>query len=65
VYNLVIERGNIKVHRSVRLRMLAQGTDGNGKLYLPKIRRMVDGRVRRLTREEWLEEESQLFQWVD
>jgi hypothetical protein len=65
VYNLVIKRGKIKVHRSVRLRMLAQGTDGNGKLYLPKIRRMVDGRVRRLTREEWLEEEPQLFQWVD
>jgi hypothetical protein len=64
VYGMVMDRG-MKVHRSVRLRMLAQGTDGNGKLYLPKIRCTVDRIPRRLTREEWLEEEPRFFEWVD
>ena len=64
MYDLVLKRG-MRVHRSVKIRMLAQGTDGHGKLYVPKIRFMINGRPRRLTREEWLEEEPRFFEWVD
>ncbi|KAF9644019.1 hypothetical protein BDM02DRAFT_3122619 [Thelephora ganbajun] len=64
VYRRVMERG-IKVHRSVRTRMLARGKEGKNKPYLPKIRCMIDGEARRLTREEWLAEEPSYFEWVD
>ena len=64
VYHLVIQRG-MKVHRSVKTRMLAQGANGEKKPYLPKIRLMVNGELRRLTREEWLADKSDHFEWVD
>lgn len=64
VYKEVMESG-IKVHRSVRTRMLAFPMDGSNKLYLPKIRFTVDGEPRRLTREEWLADEPEYFEWVD
>jgi len=64
VYGLVMRRG-MKVHRSVKTRMLAQTRQGNGKPYVPKIRCMVNGTPRRLTREEWLAETPRYFEWVD
>ncbi|KAF9786823.1 hypothetical protein BJ322DRAFT_1052259 [Thelephora terrestris] len=64
VYGLVMRRG-MKVHRSVKTRMLAQTTQGNGEPYVPKIRCMVNGKPRRLTREEWLAEPPRYFEWVD
>ena len=64
VYHLVMER-RMKVHRSVKARMLARGRDGDGKQYLPKIRITVNGKPKRLTREEWLAEPPAHFDWVD
>jgi len=63
-YNLVIRRG-MKVHRSVKLRMLAQGRKGEGKPYVPRVRFFIDGQIRRLTREEWLADQPKHFEWVD
>jgi len=64
VYRQVMRRG-VKVHRSVRTRMMADGVGGEKKPYLPKIRCFIGGKVRRLTREEWLAEEPEHFEWVD
>ena len=70
VYPRVMDRG-MKVHRSVRIRMLAQGMEGKkgkGKQYRPKIRCRVhkgDAEARRPTREEWLAENPGFFNWVD
>lgn len=64
VYHRVMERG-MKVHRSVKTRMLARGVEGNGRPYVPKVRCVIDGEARRLTRDEWLAEQPQFFEWVD
>ncbi|KAF9651414.1 hypothetical protein BDM02DRAFT_3091324 [Thelephora ganbajun] len=64
VHHQVIERG-MKVHRSVRTRMLAFPMDGGNRLYLPKIRFKVDGELRCLTREEWLADNPEYFVWAD
>ena len=45
--------------------MLAQDIKGNGEPYLPKLRLVVDGELRRLKREEWLAKGSQYVKWVD
>ena len=52
-----------KVHRSVKTRMLAKGP--GGELYRPKARFIIYGTARGLTREEWLAEEPEHFEWVD
>jgi len=64
VYQLVMQRG-MKVHRSVRTRMLARGMEGENRPYLPKIRCVIDGVPRCLTREEWLAEDPMHFEWAD
>ena len=64
VYSRVMRRG-VKVHRSVRTRMLARGKGGENRPYLPKIRYMIDGKPRKLTRDEWLAEDPLHFEWVD
>jgi len=64
VYEEVMKRG-VKVHRSVKTRMLACPMDGNSKPYLPKIRFMIGGEPRCLTRKEWLADKSEYFEWVD
>jgi len=64
VDRLVMERC-VKVHRSVRARMLAKSLDGEDKMYSPKIRFPIDGKVRCLTREEWLANKPKHFEWVD
>jgi hypothetical protein len=64
VYLRVMDRG-MKVHRSVKTRMLACATKEKNKQYLPKIRCMIGGQARRLTREEWLADEPDHFEWVD
>ena len=61
VYRQVMPRG-MKVHRSVRTRMLAHGMEG-GKQYRPKIRCEIDGEIRRPTRKEWLAEDPKFFKW--
>ena len=58
-------RRGVKVHRSVKTRIMADGVDGENKPYLPKIRCVIDGRPRHLTREEWLAPEPAYFEWVD
>ena len=61
-------RRGMKVHRSVKIRMLAQPMEGkNEKKYLPQIRVMIDGecKPRRLTREEWLADKPPFgLEWV-
>lgn len=59
-----MQRG-MKVHRSVKIRMLAQAMEGERKPYSPKIRCIINGKARRLTREEWLAEQPAHFEWVD
>ena len=64
VYRQVMGRG-MKVHRSVKTRMLALGNEGEEQ-YLPKIRCEITKReIRRPTRKEWLAEEPTFFEWVD
>ena len=61
---VVMKHGvKLKVHRSVKTRMLAEGP--GGEFYRPKARFIIDGKARRLMREEWLEEEPEHFEWVD
>ena len=63
VYRQVMPRG-MKVHRSVRTRMLAHGMEGEkDKRYLPKIWCEIDGEIRRPTRKEWLAEDPKFFKW--
>jgi hypothetical protein len=45
--------------------MLALPMEGSNELYLPKIRFEIDGEARCLTREEWLADEPEHFEWVD
>ena len=63
VHHWVMERG-MKVHRSVRTRMLAEPMEGDDKKYRPKIRCLIGDKVRRPKRDEWLQEEFD-FEWVD
>ena len=63
VYRKVMGRG-MKVHRSVRTRMLAVGNEGE-KQYRPKIRCEIEGKIRRPKRDEWLAEKPTFFEWVD
>ena len=64
VYSMVMHRG-MKVHRSVRTRMKAHAVEGDKRPYMPKIRCVIDGKVRSLTREEWLADAPEHFEWVD
>ena len=64
VYHLVMRRG-MKVHRSVKTRMLARGKDGGNRPYLPKVRCVIDGVARPLTRDEWLADDPVHFEWTD
>jgi hypothetical protein len=69
----MIKRG-VKVHRSVKTRILASPKDEKSKGYVPRIRFTIEGEKepRCLEREEWLaepktkeEEEKRIFKWVD
>jgi len=42
---------------------MASPVDGSKKKYVPKIRFLIDGKLQRLTGEEWLE--GKHFEWVD
>lgn len=64
VYHPVMRRG-MKIHRSVKTRMLARAMDGKNRPYFPKVRCCLDGEVRTLTREEWLAETPEHFVWAD
>jgi hypothetical protein len=66
VYPLVMERP-MKVHRSVRTRISAQGWDGEKGRYLPAVRCTIKGEKepRCLKREEWLADKPEHFEWVD
>jgi len=64
VYGIVMRRG-MKVHRSVKTRMSTRAPKGDDKPYRPKVRCVIDGEPRRLTREEWLADEPKFFEWVD
>jgi hypothetical protein len=57
----------LKVHRSVRTRILARGENGEEEGYLPAVRYIIKGEAepRRLTREEWMEDSPKHFKWVD
>ena len=60
----VVKRG-VKVHRSVKTRMLAKGMNGGKPTYEPAILFLIDNRLRKLGREEWLAEpKSNYFEWV-
>ena len=60
----VMKRG-VKVHRSVKTRMLAKGPNGEDPKYEPAILFLIDNRPRKLEREEWLvEHKSDYFEWV-
>lgn len=63
VYRDVVKRG-VKVHRSVRTRMLAQPMEGSDK-YLPKVRFAIGGKLLRLGREKWLVDKPDYIEWVD
>ena len=64
MYHRVMKRG-MKVHRSVKTRIMAHGVEGEDRPYLPKIRCVIGGEARRLTREEWLKDKPDFFEWVD
>jgi len=65
VYWPVMRRG-LKVHRSVKTRMEALGTEGSSAdTYLPRIRPFVKGKPKRFTVDEWLAENPQHFEWVE
>ena len=55
----------VKVHRSVKTRILAGVVEGNGVPYLPQIRITINGKAERLERKGWLEKEPKHFEWVD
>ena len=52
----------VKVHRSVKTRILAEPHVGDP--YLPTMRFRIDGKIRKLEREEWLVEKPVHFEWV-
>ena len=62
VYKQVMDRG-MKVHSSVRTRMLAEG--GKDSPYLPEVRCVMEDGTRQPTRKEWLANEPTFFKWVD
>lgn len=64
VYNSM-KHPRIKVHKSVRTRMLAESVQGDNNPYWPKIRCMINGVVRRPTRKEWLADDPDFLEWVD
>ena len=69
MFHRVMQR-RMKVHRSVKTRIQARGMEGEKEPYLPKIRcvfKVGEGKyeTRPLTREEWLAEEPEHFNWVD
>ena len=73
VYLPMIKRG-MKVHRSVKTRILASPKDEKSKGYVPRIRFTIEGEKepRCLARDEWLaepkteeEEKKRVFKWVD
>ena len=64
VYPGVMRRG-MKVHRSVRARILDHGREGNGKPYRPRIRCTIGDEVRPLSETEWLDPDPKHFKWVD
>lgn len=43
--------------------MLARSPKGKDKVYLPEIRFPIDGKPRRLKREEWLAEQPKYIEW--
>jgi hypothetical protein len=57
----------LKVHRSVRTRILARGANGEEEGYLPAVRYIIKGETepRCLTRKEWLADPPKHFKWVD
>ena len=60
-----VKNRGVKVHRSVKTRMLANSPDGGKPAYLPAIRFLTDTGVRALTPEEWLAEpKPKYFEWV-
>ena len=67
VYKEVMKRDvKIKVHRSVKTRMLALPMEGSRKQYVPNIRFPIDGVLRPLRRDdEWLADKPEHFVWVD
>jgi hypothetical protein len=66
VHRPVMERG-LKVHRSVKARILARGADGREGSYLPRILCWItdEQKPRPLMREEWLMDVPKHFLWVD
>ena len=52
----------VKVHRSVKTRILAEPRVGDP--YLPKMRFRIDCNIRKLERKEWLAENPVHFEWV-
>lgn len=58
-----VMKHRVKVHGSVRARMMALPMEGSDDRYLPKIRFPINGELRCLERGEWLE--GKLFDWVD
>ena len=60
----VMKRG-VKVHRSVKTRMLANGPNGEDPKYVPATRFLTETGLRELKREEWLAEpKPKYFEWV-
>jgi hypothetical protein len=57
----------LKVHRSVRARILARSADGKDKGYVPVVRCTIKGEAepRRLKKGEWLANPPKHFEWVD
>ena len=58
----VIER-YVKVHRSVKIRILAKPDEGDP--YLPAMHFLIGKDVRKLKPEEWLAENPTYFRWVE
>ena len=57
-----VKKRGVKVHRSVKTRMLAKGEDPK---YVPAICFLTDTGLRKLKREEWLAEpKPKYFEWV-
>ena len=58
----VIER-HVKVHRSVKIRILAKPDEGDP--YLPAMHFPIGKDIRKLKPEEWLVENPAYFRWVE
>ena len=57
----------LKVHRSVRARILARSANGKDEGYVPAVRFAIKGEADplRLSGEEWLANPPKHFEWVD